>query len=243
MLYFKRATETIMKNILSEYMKSRMDKKSPQARFQDYGPVVTISREYGCPAKIVAQDLCIKLNNILFRANIHQQWRWISKEILDESAKELKMDKHIVQDAVNADDRGVMDQLIWSLSNKFYPGEDKVKKTLAEVIREFSRQGRVIIVGRAGVSLTRDIRNSIHIRLIAPMEWRAKIVSERQQIPYEKAIKKCKEVDIKRENLRKFFENRKPDNCNFDMVLNYKTMNETEILELILKIMEMRRLV
>jgi hypothetical protein len=232
-----------MRNILADYMKSRMDKKANSVPFEDFGPIVTISREYGCPAKIVAQDLGIKLNNVLFRANRKEQWRWISKEILEESATELKMDKSIVKSAVNADDRGVMDQLIWSLSNKFYPGEDKVKKTLADVIREFTREGRVIIVGRAGVSLTREVKNSLHIRLVAPIDWRAKIVSERKQIPYEKAIKMCKEIDIKRDHLREYFEHKKPDNSIFDLVFNYKTLTQYEILEMITRIMELRRMV
>jgi cytidylate kinase len=232
-----------MKNILTDYMRTRMERKSVHPDIEHFGPVVTISREYGCPAKIVAQDLSIKLNNLLFRANKKQQWRWISKEILEESAKELKINRHVVKDVVNAGDRGVMDDLIWSLSNKFYPGDDKVKKTLAEVILEFAKQGRVIIVGRGGVSLTRNIKDSLHIRLVAPYEWRVQIVSERYHLPLRQAQKKAKEIDAKRDHLREFFEGKKPDNSIFDIVFNYKTMSEKEILEAILKVMELRNLI
>jgi len=232
-----------MKNILTDYMRTRMETKTVLPDIEHFGPVVTISREYGCPAKIVAQDLSIKLNNLLFRANKKHQWRWISKEILEESAKELKMNRHTVKDLVNAGDRGVMDDLIWSLSNKFYPGDDKVKKTLAEVILEFAKKGRVIIVGRGGVSLTRNIKNSLHIRLVAPYEWRVHEVSERYHLPLRQAEKKTKEIDAKRDNLREFFEGKKPDNSIFDIVFNYKTMTEKEILETIVKVMEIRNII
>jgi len=232
-----------MKNMLIDYMQTRMDRKSSIKEIHDFGPVVTISREYGCPAKMIAQDLSIKLNNFLFRANLKHHWRWISKEILEESAKELKMDKHTVQDVVNAGERGVMDDLIWSLSNKFYPGDDKVKKTLAVVIKEFAKQGRVIIVGRGGVSLTRHVKNSLHIRLVAPFDWRVKIVSERYNLPYAKALKKTKEIDSKRDNLRAYFEGKAPDNSIFDIVFNFSTMTEEEILGSIIRIMELRKMI
>jgi cytidylate kinase len=146
-------------------------------------------------------------------------------------------------DVVNAGDRGVMDDLIWSLSNKFYPGDDKVKKTLAEVILEFAKEGRVIIVGRGGVSLTRNVKDSLHIRLVAPYEWRVQTVSERYHLPLRQAQKKAKEIDAKRDHLREFFEGKKPDNSIFDIVFNYKTMSEKEILEAILKVMELRNLI
>ncbi|MBS0000651.1 MAG: cytidylate kinase-like family protein [Cyclobacteriaceae bacterium] len=220
-----------------------MERKSPHTDIQHYGPVITISRQYGCPAKIIAQDLSIKLNNILFRANKKQQWRWISKEILEESARELKMNKHLVQDVVNAGERGVMDDLIWSLSKKYYPGDVKVKKTLADVIREFASQGRVIIVGRAGVSLTRDVKDSLHIRLAAPFEWRVQTVSKRYALSYHEALKKIKEIDSKRDHLHEFFLGKKLDDSIFDIVFNYQTMAEQEILASIISVMEMRNII
>jgi cytidylate kinase len=232
-----------MKNILTDYMRDRMERKSVRADVQHFGPVVTISREYGCPAKIVAQDLAIKLNKLLLRAKKKQQWRWISKEILEESAKELKMNRHTLKDLLNAGDRGVMDDLIWSLSNKFYPGDNKVKKTLAEVIMEFAKQGRVIIVGRGGVSLTRNIKDSLHIRLVAPTEWRVQIVGDRYHLPHRQAEKKTKKIDAKRNHLREFFEGKAPDNSVFDIVFNYKTMTEKEILEATVKVMELRNMI
>jgi hypothetical protein len=232
-----------MKNVLTDYMRSRMEIRSVPVDEIKYGPIVTISREYGCPAKIVAQDLSIKLNNLLFRANKKQQWRWISKEILVESAKELKMNRHLIKDFVSTGNRGIMDDLIYGLSGKFYPGNSKVKKTLAEVIMEFARQGRVIIVGRGGVSLTRNIKDSLHIRLVAPFEWRIQAVSERYHITLRQAEKKTKEIDAKRDHLHEFFGGKAPDHHIFDIVYNFMTMKEAEILESIIRIMELRQMI
>jgi cytidylate kinase len=228
--------------MLSNYMKTRMDRKSIKEVHKDYGPVVTISRAYGCPGKIVAQDLAFNLNKRLIGTHA-KHWKWISKEILDESARELKLNKYSVREAVHANKKGVMDDLIISLANKFYPSDAKVKQTLADVIKGFAKEGNVIIVGRAGVSLTRSIHKSLHIRLQAPVEWRIKIVSERQNIPIEEARRKLLEIDYKRNHLREYYEGMKPDDSIFDIIFNYQTMNEEEILESIIKVMELKKLI
>lgn len=232
-----------MKNILAEYMRNRMEKKTSLLVQEALGPVVTISREYGCPGKIIAQDLCIRLNQLRARANKRPNWRWISKEILEESRKALKMDKHFIKEAVNAYEEGVMDDIILSLSSKFYPGSDKVKKTLAEVIKGFARQGNVIIVGRGGVTLTRDIKNALHIRLQAPLEWRIQIVSERKNMPFDEARKLIMLIDLKRKKLVEYFNCKKLNDCRFDLHFNYMTMEENEILDIIIRLMEMRNMI
>ena len=231
-----------MKKILTNYMRSRMDRKSVKEIHKDYGPVVTMSRAYGCPGKIVAQDLAFNLNKRLLGTQA-KHWKWISKEILDESARELKLNKYTVREAVNAKEKGVMDDLIISLANKFYPSDAKVKKTLADVIRGFAKEGNVIIVGRAGVSLTRSIPNSLHIRLQAPVEWRVKIVSERQNLSIDEARRKLLEIDYKRNHLREYYEGMKPHDSIFDIIFNYQTMNEEEILESIIKVMELKKMI
>ena len=231
-----------MKNILTNYMRSRMERKTIREMHVDYGPVITISRAYGCPGKIVAQDLALNLNKRLVGSR-EPHWKWISKEILEESARELKLNKYMIKEAVNANEKGVMDDMIISLAQKFYPSDAKVKKTLAEVIRGFAREGHVIIVGRAGVSLTRSIKKSLHIRLQAPVEWRIKIISERQKISIDEARRKLLEIDYKRDHLREYFEGMKVDDSIFDIIFNYQTMNEEEILESIIRIMELKKMI
>ncbi len=219
-----------------------MERKTTREIHVDYGPVVTISRAYGCPGKIVAQDLALNLNKRIVGSQT-PHWKWISKEILEESARELKLNKYMIKEAVNANEKGVMDDMIISLAHKFYPSDAKVKKTLAEVIKGFAREGHVIIVGRAGVSLTRSVKKSLHIRLQAPVEWRIKIISERQNISIDEARRKLLEIDYKRDHLREYFEGTKVDNSIFDIVFNYQTMNEGEILETIIKVMELRKMI
>ena len=232
-----------MKNILSEYMLHRIEKKPALQMEVDLGPVITISRAYGCPAKIIAKDLAHELNMRTQELIGPHRWKCISKEILDQSAQELKLDKFSVKEAVNAQEKGVMDDLILSLGNKFYPSDDKVKKTLSEVIKTFAKQGHVIIVGRAGVSLTRDIKKSLHIRLNAPALWRAQIISDRQGISPVEAMKMLTEIDQKRDRLREYFEGKDLKDSMFDIIFNYQTVSEKEIIESIIQVMTLRNMI
>lgn len=231
-----------MQNILSHYMRDRMQKSAAKEINKEPGPVITIARSYGCPGKLVGQELVHALNKKLAAINNKNHWRWISKEILEESAKELKLDKSIVKEAANAHVKGIMTSVIQSLSNKFYPGDDKVKKTISDVIRAFATEGKVVIVGRGGVALTQDIKNSFHIKLTAPTEWRIQRVCEFYNLSPDEATKRILEIDYKRAKLREYYTGKKPDDWIFDIVFNLHKMSVEEIVEAAASIIEARKL-
>jgi hypothetical protein len=58
------------------------------------------------------------------------------------------------------------------LTSGDWPEEWKVYRRVAETIRALAEMGRVIIVGRGGLFITRDMPGGIHLRLVAPLEHR-----------------------------------------------------------------------
>ncbi len=229
-----------MQNILTHYMRERMQKSGLSGISKQQGPVVTVSRAYGCPGKLTGQELVHALNKKLTVARDKRHWRLISKEILEESAKELNLDKVTIKEAAHSHQSSVMTSLIQSLSNKFYPGDDKVKRTIADVILTFANEGKVVIVGRGGVILTQNIKNSIHIKLDAPMEWRVQKVCETQDMASDDATKKILEIDYKRTKLLEYYAGKKPIDWVFDMVFNMSKMSVEEIIQTTVNIMESR---
>jgi cytidylate kinase len=208
-----------------------------------FGPVVTISREYGCPAKRLAGMLSSALNRVELENYSKNRWSWIGKEILDESAKELNLKPNMVREVANKDMSSVVDDIVLSLSHKYYPGDNKIKKTIGAVIRDFAEQGHVIIVGRGGVAITRDIRNSLHIKIQAPLEWRVNDVSKKQMISLAEARRKIEHVDAQRHLILDFFEKKKVDNSIFDVIYNYMTLTEEDIIASIIQMMESRDMI
>lgn len=234
-----------MSNVLLNYMKHRFNSETvvSKKKYIKVGPVVSISREYGCPAKRLAEMLSSALNRIEQKNFSKHHWQWIAKEILDESAKELNLKSNMIREVVNKEDSGVVGDIVMSLSHKYYPGDYKVKKTIGEVIRSFAEHGHVIIVGRGGVSITKDIPDSLHINIQAPLEWRLNNVSKMHMISLVEARKKIQTIDAQRKMIREFFEGGKIDNSAFDVTFNYMTLDEEDIITTIIRLMESKDLI
>ena len=230
-----------MKIDLSKYLKDRYQETQSRQAFP--GPVVTIARELGCPSKVLATRLIERLNTMQYDYAKKLPWRWISKEIMQESAKELGVGLAEIQYVFDYKTHGVLEDLLLSHSKKFYKSDRKIRDTIAKVIRNFADEGNAVIVGRGGIAITRDIPKSLHIKLEAPLEWRALRTSEKHNIPIEKAKKYCLEIDKKREEFRNYFQGKGNDYTRFDLIFNCMTMGAEEIADIIIESLKIRKII
>jgi cytidylate kinase len=162
-----------MTNILLQYMVERFNSpalKEPTSIA--YKPFITISREYGCPAKEVASCLEKKLNLGSHLGIASNKWKVISKEIMEEAAHELKVDPSRIERIFNEEKRSAIDEIINSFSEKYYKSDRMIINALTNTIKDFAKKGNIIIIGRNGAGITQDLAGGIHVRLIAPKEWR-----------------------------------------------------------------------
>ena len=230
-----------MKTDLSKYMEDWY-KEDPAKNIYP-GPVVTISREVGCPAKIIAASLTEELNKLKKSKTKDHPWRWISKEILQESAKELDADFDQIQHVFDYKKRGVLEDLLMAQSKDYYKSDLKIRTTIAKVIRRFANEGNAIIVGRGGVAITRDITRSIHVFLEAPLEWRTIRVAEKHSFSIEQARSYAQNIDKKRTHFRDYFQGKGNDYTRFDMKLNCMTLENKEITEIIIGAIKSRSMI
>ena len=232
---------TIMKVDLSKYLDNWYKEEPAKHIFP--GPVVTISREVGCPAKKIAADLTARLNTL---KKVHAKegpWRWISKEIMMESAKALSVDSSQIQHVFDYKSRGVLEDLLFAQSKNYYKSDMKIRTTIAKVIRNFANAGNAIIVGRGGVAITRDIPKSLHIYLEAPLEWRALRVAEKHNFNIEQARNYAQGIDKKRSSFRDYFQGKGNDYTRFDIKLNCMTLKPEDIIEIIIGAMRTRSMI
>lgn len=232
-----------MNTVLKEYLEKRL---KPTARPVKpvkviTGPVITISREYGCRAKKLAAALALALNKQDNSAA--DKWQWVGKEIIEKSAQELHLKTQLINEIASSEETGIIEDILLTFSNKYYPGDLKIKKTIGDIIQSYAAAGHVIIVGRGGVSVCKNIKNSLHIALTAPLEWRINDVSRRQKISLEAAEKKIKSIDYKRKQLREHFAGKTLNASIFDVVYNYMTCSEEEIIFSVIKMAEIRGLI
>ena len=224
---------------LVQYLKDRYAERNLGS--SDPGPVITISRESGCPARKVAQLLSEVLNQRSQKLK-KKDWKWVGKEVFDEAAKELGLELGEVE-KVFKEKRNIVDQILSAQSQRFYKNDKRVRKTIGQVIRSMANDGNVIILGRGGVAITRDIPRSLHIFLEAPLEWRASILSEKQNCTLKEAIKIAKETDKRRALYREYYEGKNTDYTWFDAKFNCMTLKVEEIVDAIVKLMEIKKII
>ena len=226
-----------MENRLFEYMNRRIGGDfSPSNTIKDPGPVITISRQTGCGARGIAWAICGELNKKSPSAKTEGTWRFISREILQESAEQLNLDPDALKSVIDDKNRGMMDQIIGALSTHSHKSDQKIMKTVQEVIRQFGNNGNVIIIGRGGASICHDIRLSLHIRLVAPEDWRISEIARRLDFSKAYATEYVKKRDEERELLVTRLLGRKPDSSAYDVELNRSRFSEQELADAIIQL-------
>ncbi|MGQ1784296.1 MULTISPECIES: cytidylate kinase-like family protein [unclassified Saccharicrinis] len=229
-----------MDNVFLKYMRERVGKADELKAPVSDGPVITISREYGCPGKRIGQHLTNVLTERLRREGKDVKWRWISKEILEESARELKLTPSLVKDLAEYKNRSFFENIALFFSDTYYPSDAKINNTIANFIHSAASEGNVVIVGRAAEAITKNFKKSFHVKLIAPLEWRAEIVSKKYGKTMSEAKRECQDMDRRRTMFRAYFEKGVPDVQFYDIFFNCKEMTDDEIVELIVIIAETR---
>lgn len=231
-----------MANDFLKYMSKRI---TQDKHFQktNPGPVISISREFGCQSKIVGKLLTEEINKKLFEKRIKKEWKFISKEILHETAKELHIDPSQIEYVFKYEKKTFFDEILSSQTKKYYKSDKKIRNTVGEVIRSIAITGNVIIIGRGGVAITKDIPESLHIKLEAPLEWRTLIVSEKYKLDYNKAQEYTVEMDKKREEFRNYFYGKDNDYTAFDLKFNCMTLSNQEIVDTIVHVIELRNFI
>lgn len=230
-----------MKLDLLKYMSERLQDDSED--YRESGPVITISRLYGCPAKAVSQKLSELLNCKLAAKGFKDiEWHFVTKEILNEAARELEMDPVKIEYIFDSEKKSLIEEIITSHTQKYYKSDRKIRNTVAKVIRNMAIEGHVIIVGRGGVAITRDMPRSLHINLEAPLDWRKLRVAEKYNISFSEAEKTIHDIDKSRKELREYFQGKNTDYTQFDITFNCMTLSIDEIASIILKAIEERKL-
>ncbi len=201
------------------------------------GPVITVSRLTGCDGREVAAELVAKLN-LRFNTN---KWKWVDKDIIYHAAHELRTDTHRVETYYQGFGLSDISQMIMAFSGTFVT-DSSVKKAIREVVTSIARDGYAVIIGRGGVAITREMTNSLHVRLVAPLPWRIDNVMKKKEMSAEKAEKYIVETDEKRHKLIVDFldKDKKPLSLDylFDVTLNRGSFTIDQISSMILELYE-----
>lgn len=178
--------------------------------------IITISRQYGSDGDKIAEKLAKDLN-----------YRYFDKFLMTEIAISSGLSEAEVVD-FNEDNykvKGFFEQLFkrrepiveitvkerdditgsTSITTKTFD-EEGCLLFVQSVIRKLKEWGNVIILGRGAQVLLRDTPNTLHVRIIAPLEYRVKKLMEERNLKREEAQRLILEKDrCAEEYLRRFY--------------------------------------
>jgi cytidylate kinase len=199
------------------------------------GPVITISRQTGCDARQVAENVVDNLN----RKCGTTKWKWVDKDIIYAIARELNTDTQRVENFYKGIELSNMSEMIMAFSGGFV-SDLRVKKAIRDVVLSMCKEGHIVLVGRGGVSIAHEMPNSLHVRLVAPFYWRVENVMRKKEMNIETAEEYVVDTDEKRHNLITTFLEKKSINIDFlfDTTLNRQSFNIFETAELIASMYE-----
>jgi cytidylate kinase len=220
-----------MENTLMTYLNKRLhqrDTKYPASNIQ-HGPVICISRQVGCGGVNIANLLANELNQV----SLFKKWKVLSKEILEESARELSMDPGKLKSILKEGDRSLFDDVLTAFREKRYKSDRRISKTLIDLMLSFANDGHCIIVGRAGHIISGDIEKSLLVKLTAPHGWRVKQIMEKNNLNIREAVDFIEKTEKERENFRRHIAGDLERDDEFDLTINLSRISMNDVISLI----------
>ncbi len=233
-------TFVTMGNTLITYLNKRLTLGAPRIEVdKPPGPVITISREVGCSGLELAYALEERLNKTTF----FEGWKVVSKEILSHSAKELDLAPERVAKIFRQTDRTTFDEILNAFGEKRYKSDKKIRKTVVDVIRSFAEDGFCIIVGRASNVIAADIRNALHIRMVAPLEDRIISIMNKNSWTREESVRFIDRVEKERYAYRHMVMQGTPDEPEiFDITFNRSHFTNEMLVDVIMLAIEEKKI-
>jgi cytidylate kinase len=230
-----------MRNILSSYFEGKSNINMTQ------GPVITISRECGCSAKRIATKLSKILTGYSYLSDTktNVEWRWVSKEIIEQAAIELELDTEKIKNVFLGEAKTSLHEVTSAFSTeKMYDADDqKVIDAVKNIVLRIAEEGHYIIVGRAAGIIARGVPGNVNIKLQAPLEWRVNCIMQISNMTYADAQSYVLEIDRQRELFVEHIAGRKLNNSDFDMIFNYATMLDDHIVDAVISVLKNKKLI
>jgi cytidylate kinase len=183
--------------------------------------IITISRQYAAGGSEVARRVSEALGYTL-----------VDNQLIDVVASRAGMSPEEVADREEKAP-GFIDRLTHTLAASMpefvapeggtLPDltEERLVRITEKVVAELAEQGRVVLVGRAAPAVLARRANTLHVRIVAPVEARLRRAVERLGVAEKDAERKLMETDANRARYHKqYYRKDWNDAVNYDLVVN-----------------------
>lgn len=229
-----------MENLLREYM-DRAFAGPETDMLSGLRPVVTISREFGCPSKLIAHLLTKELN-WLDGPGKQKKWRFVNKEVVEATAKRLELDPTVANHLLSSGGKGLIEDVLASFA-EHYVSNHRMRKTITSVVDTIANQGFVVITGMGGAAILKNHPNAVHIRLQAPREWRIKSICQAGNLESAEAARLLDEMDNRRNTFVEMLTGEKFHPYLFNVAFNCSALSNEDISGAIIGLMKRKNMI
>jgi cytidylate kinase len=182
-------------------------------------PFITIARQYGCEAMALADALAAHLPG--------GPWPVYNRQIFEKMAEEEPLSERLLG-ALDVHVRTGIEEFFEHLLGRA-PSDLRLLHRLVRTVRALGALGHCIIIGQGASALTSGLPGGIHVRLIAPLDWREKNLIERFGWTPEKAHALLREEEHGHHSFfRKYLGQDPKDPELYDLVLNTARLSPAE---------------
>lgn len=196
------------------------------------GPFVTISRESGTGGSTFANRLAPRLDQ---EVPGDSPWtvfdRNLVEAMLQSGHLSPRLARFLPEDKVSEINASIGEFLglhpnIWSMTQR-----------TNDLMRQLARTGNAILVGRGANCATSGITGGLHLRMVAPPDFRAQHMAHQLGITPEEAVDQNLKTDAARRNyVRSVFETDITRASAYDLIINVGSVPLDQAVELVVQL-------
>lgn len=196
---------------------------------------VTISRDFGC----AGFRLGLALQEALGAGRPEErQWGVYDRKVFEALEGDPEANRRLFEDAVQ-ERPGIEAYLYTTFGVR--PEDLFLFRRWSLAIRRLAQAGQAILVGRGAHLVTRDLPGGLHLRVVAPFEWRVAQVKQLHSLDHGLARDLCRRRDReRRQYLEHYFDRPDSEAGDGDLVFNNARVELPEMVRLVVALMEAR---
>ena len=199
---------------------------------------VTVSRQPGAGGISFSHQLAQRLND-----EGEGDWSAWDRELVEKVSAEHGIAKEIIE-TIPSRPHNWLDDFLQSFTvspNSPDLVDRRAYKRVVMTIRALATAGHAVIVGRGGSFITDGLPGAIHLRLVAPLEYRVKHTAERDGISVMEAARRIVETDrLRTEFYHHYWPSKVISPETMTMTLNCAELSVEELVDCVVPLIRAR---
>ncbi len=212
------------------FINSQSQPTAPAAAGKVLRRAVTISRQAGCGAVLVAEKVANYLQEHAPTPGV--KWTIFDRQLMAKVLEDHNLPRYL--DKILPEDRASRVQYLLADIFNVHPSENVMLKLIAETVLQLAELGNVIIVGRGANIVTAKLPHVLHVRLVAELEDRIERIARDDDKTPGEARRFCLEEEPARTRyLKTYFNVDINDPLHYHLVINTSRINYEIVAEMI----------